>query len=134
MSFDMNNEVLASRWLSKNDVTVAGIPARIDSVTEERVGQDQERKFALHFKGNIKPLLLNKVNVRVLVALHGPRTDQWIGKPVLLVNDLSVNFNGQVGAVRVRPYVKEAPAAAPAAPAPAAPAADFSDMDDSIPF
>jgi hypothetical protein len=146
MGFNIEQEVLASRWMSKDDVSAHGEVVTIAGVTREEVGQDNEVKFALHFAQfdkQRKPLLLNKVNSRVLVGLFGPDTDGWKGRMAVLVNDLSVTFQGATGAVRVRPYVQAQPAAptphtlppqhpmAAPAPQPVTAAAPFS---DDIPF
>jgi hypothetical protein len=134
--------------MSKDDVSPHGEVATIAGVTREEVGQDNEVKFALHFAQfdkERKPLLLNKVNSRTLVGLFGPDTDGWKHRVVVLVNDLSVSFQGATGAVRVRPYVQasqpaqqpglradQLPPGHPMAPPVAQPAAQ--PFSDDIPF
>ena len=117
MGFNMN-EAVASRWMAKEDVGVNGVTLTIAGVTKEDF--EGETRYALHFHqfgGNWKPLLLNKSGIRTLIALHGPDSDGWTGKQVVAWNDLSVNFNGKIGAVRLRPVqVTTAPFVAPGQP------------------
>jgi hypothetical protein len=114
MGFNMSDAV-ASRWMAKEDVGVNGVTLTIAGTTKEEF--DGETRYALHFHqfgGTWKPLLLNKSAIRTLIALFGDNSDAWTGKQIVAWNDLSVNFNGKIGAVRLRPYVQ--PTAAPHAP------------------
>jgi hypothetical protein len=109
MGFNMQTE-LASQWLSKDDVTIQGTDACITRITSEQVGDDRDQKFAMHFQGNLKPLLLNKTNTRIMVALYGADSDGWLGKTIQLYNDPTIGFGGQItGGVRVRPSQNHPP-------------------------
>ena len=113
-NFDMG-AVLASPWASKEDAPTSGIELIIAGVSQEELGPEKERKFALHFKYGFKPMLINKTNVRILSALFGPQTDGWINRTVVVYNDPTVGFGGQImGGLRVRGVA--APAASPAVP------------------
>jgi len=103
MNFDMN-QVLASRWMAKEDVPEgSGVDLIMRHVTQEVVGDDQVDKFALHFHGSYKPLLLNKTNTRVLVALFGGDSGQWANKPINVYSDPLVGYGGKLtGGVRLR--------------------------------
>jgi len=96
-----------SDWLKKDDVNFRGMNVTITAVTEETVGQEKERKLALHFRGDVKPMLLNKINLKVLAAMYGTNTKAWMGEEVNVFNDLSVNFNGAQGGLRIRPAMQE---------------------------
>jgi len=96
-----------SDWLKKDDVNYKGINVIISAVTEETVGQEKERKLALHFRGDVKPMLLNKINLKVLAAMFGTDTKAWMGEEVNLFNDLSVNYNGAQGGLRIRPPMQQ---------------------------
>jgi hypothetical protein len=96
-----------SDWLKKDDVNYKGLNVTITAVTEETVGQEKERKLALHFRGDIKPMLLNKVNLKVLAAMFGTDTKDWMGEQVNVYNDPAVNFNGATGGLRLRPATAE---------------------------
>jgi hypothetical protein len=84
----------------------------MDFVKIETLKNPTEEKPVLHFVGNtIKPLVLNVVNRKALIAAYGDETDNWKGKPVEIYVNLDVtNSSGEtVGGVRVR-----IPTAAPA--------------------
>jgi hypothetical protein len=108
-----------SKFLSKSDVPQP-VLATVDFVRIETLKNPTEDKPVLHFVGDtLKPLVLNVVNRKVLIAAYGDETDHWKGKPVeIYVNPDVTNSSGEtVGGVRVR-----IPAAAPAPKAPPAPA------------
>lgn len=96
-----------SDWLKKDDVNYKGINVIISAVTEETVGQEKERKLALHFRGDVKPMLLNKVNLKVLAAMFGTDTKDWMVEQINVYNDPTVNFNGATGGLRLRPATAE---------------------------
>ena len=92
-----------SDWLKKDDVNYKGMNVVISAVTEELVGQEKEKKLALHFRGDVKAMLLNKVNLRILAAMFGTDTKEWMGEAVNVFNDPTVSFNGATGGLRLRP-------------------------------
>ena len=96
-----------SDWLKKDDTNYKGMNVVISKVTEEEVGQEKERKLALHFRGDVKAMLLNKVNLRILAAMFGTDTKDWMGEAVNVYNDPTVNFNGATGGLRLRPATAE---------------------------
>jgi len=102
MGYNMN-EVLSSKWMANTDLPTSGVDLQMLNVTKEAVGEMLEEKFALHFNGGFKPLLLNRTNIRILSALHGADTGQWIGKTVNVYNDPTVSYAGRMtGGVRIR--------------------------------
>lgn len=106
------NEFLGGQWLSKTDVDARGEDLTIAAVTKETVGQELETKPCLSFRGNTKPMTLNKTNVRILIALFGPDSRDWVGRTINVYNDVTVVFNGSVGGLRIRPSQQD-PAPAP---------------------
>jgi hypothetical protein len=117
---EMNtNEILAGTWLAKDDVDRRGVLVHVARVSVEEVGQDKQVKWALHFDESLKPMLLNKSNIRVLAALYGPETKEWTGKEIIVYNDPTISYAGQItGGLRLR-MPEQAPARAiPARPAP----------------
>lgn len=96
-----------SDWLKKDDVNYKGMNVIITTITEELVGQEKERKLALHFRGDVKPMLLNKVNLKVLAAMFGTDTKEWMGETINVWNDPSVNYNGAQGGLRLRPPMQQ---------------------------
>jgi hypothetical protein len=123
------SEMLASNWLRKEDLSdpVGGEVFTIKKLTEELVGQDQQSKWACHWRErDVAPMLLNKTNLRILAAMLGDDTDGWIGKEVEVYHDPSISYAGQlVGGLRVRP---------PRPPKPRARQARQEIEDDPIPF
>ena len=101
------SEMLASNWLRKEDLSdpVGGEVFTIKKLTEELVGSDQQSKWACHWRvRDVAPMLWNKTNLRILAAMLGDDTDNWIGKEVEVYHDPSISYGGQlVGGLRVRP-------------------------------
>jgi hypothetical protein len=123
------SEMLASNWLRKEDLSdpVGGEVFTIKKLTEELVGQDQQSKWACHWRErDVAPMLLNKTNLRILAAMLGDDTDGWIGKEVEVYHDPSISYGGQlVGGLRVRP---------PRPPKPRARQPRTELPDDDVPF
>ena len=63
-------------------------------------------KTVLHFVENIKPLVLNATNSKIIAKLAGtPMVEGWKGTRIQIYYDPKVKFAGDmVGGVRVRPY------------------------------
>ena len=101
------SEIFQSNWLRKDDLddAIGGEVLTIRKVTEELVGQDQESKWALNWKEKeFRPMLLNKTNIRLLSAMFGDETDDWLGQEVEVYHDPTISYGGQlVGGLRVRP-------------------------------
>ena len=110
MGFNMADAV-GGTFITKNDVTTTGTNIKIAGITQEKVGQEQEPKFALWFMGDqLKPLVLNKTNINILRALYGDDSDNWVHKDINVYNDPTVGYSGQItGGVRLR-QVQAAPA------------------------
>jgi hypothetical protein len=144
--FNMLDEVLASQWMAKEDVTFEGTELTIAGVSKEEIGQDRDVKFALHFKFGAKPLILNKTNTRILAALFGPQSDGWTNQRIVAYNDPSVGYAGQLtGGVRLRAVSAAKPASvssltpeqlkeAAAAYARATGAGPVAEIESDIPF
>ena len=106
-----------SKYLSKADIA-APLVAIMDFVRTETLQNPTEQKDVLHFVGEqIKPLVLNVTNKRVIIAAYGDESDDWRGKPLeIYVNHDVTNSSGQVvGGVRVRIPAPAAPPKPPAA-------------------
>ena len=103
MKFDMT-EALGGRLLAQTDVSEDGVNLKIKGVTKEVVGDDNTKKFALHFEGgNYLPMLMNKTNVRILIGLFGKDASEWKGQPICVYHDPNVMYAGkQVGGLRVK--------------------------------
>ncbi len=89
-----------SNFLKAEDLRGRAVKVVIDSVTEEKIGED--RKPVLHFAGKDKGLVLNKTNAaRITEALGSDETNDWEGATITLYAT-KVEYQGKrVDAIRV---------------------------------
>lgn len=95
-----------SKFLKKEDVdpavrvTIAGY----EQVNVAMESQAPDMKWALTFKENIKPMILNQTNGQIIASIAGSQDfDDWAGLVIVVYNDPSVMYAGKmVGGVRVR--------------------------------
>lgn len=103
------NEMMESKFLKKEDVG-EGILVTVLGVGKENVARDDqpaEMKWVLHSNHNgvnIKPMVLNTTNLKLIAQICGSdNTDDWAGKDVVLYNDPSVSYQGELkGGIRAR--------------------------------
>ena len=99
------SEMIPSKYLKRDDVG-RGVLVTIKGVKHENVGkeEDPELKYVALFNEVDKPLVLNLTNIKLLEAIcQSDDTDGWIGKQVVLYDDPTVMFKGEVkGGIRVR--------------------------------
>jgi hypothetical protein len=107
-----------SRFLSAADLQREK-KFRIKEVTEETVGEKQEKKLVVWFTNHAKGLVLNKTNNRTIRGIFGDNVSGWIGR-IIIVFPTHADFRGKLTpALRVRiPPPKQAATAAPAAAVP----------------
>ena len=95
-----------SNYLKKDDVGT-GFQVTIREVIEGNIAQDGkpiDLKWLIYFNEFDKPLVSNVTHREQIAAYLGSRnTDHWLGKQVVLFNDLSVLYGSNVGGIRVRP-------------------------------
>lgn len=80
----------------------------IDYVRQEVVTGNSGRKeqcMVVHFKENVKPMILNRTNAKTITKVVGsPYIEDWNGKRITLYAD-TTRFGGDiVECLRVRPY------------------------------
>ena len=106
------NEMFPSNYVQKEDCGDTGIIVTITGISMEDVSRENEPteiKPVVTFS-EVKPLVLNKTNGKALAGyLSSDDADHWIGKQIVLFNDLTVEFNGVIGGIRVRPVQAAAP-------------------------
>ena len=88
----------------------------------------------LEFNGEIKPLILNQINKDALKGIFQTNDPEaLVNKHIILFNDKTVSYQGNIGAVRIR--AAEQPAAVSHVPPPQPPY-DPTDQefDDKIPY
>ncbi len=117
------NELTTSKFLKKEDVSPPLI-VTISGITQENLAKDNEApemKYILQFSENLKPMVLNLTNGKLIAIVTGSEeTDDWIGKKITLWNDPTVSFGDKMtGGIRVQ-LPQAAAVAAPASENPAA--------------
>jgi hypothetical protein len=89
---------------------------QIESIREEEVGEERERKLVARFEGKSKGLVLNDTNLETIEAAFGPNSDDAIGGQVVAFVDPDVRYGGKrVGGIRLK-LPKKANAKEKAAP------------------
>lgn len=137
------SELKQSKYMKKEDCGDDGILVTIAALKQENVAPDnkpEELKWILHFHDDVKPLVLNGTNTKLIEkALGSDETDDWVGKQIVLFNDENVEYMGEiVGGVRVdvnRTKRYHANKGKPAAAAkPATKADPFDNFESDPPF
>ena len=110
-----------SKYLAKEDVT-PDVLVQVSHLTMDSIESDNktERRAALHFHGDLKPMVLNQTNKELLKVATGENTAGGVkNKKIVLFNDPTIMFGGKmVGGIRIRKAKNQ--------PEP--------DLDDDIPF
>ena len=93
-----------SKYITKDDVPMNGVVTKIQEVTTDNIGQEQELKAIMVFADpKLKDLVLNKTNINVCRALFGDDSDARIGKEIVVYHDPTVGYGGKItGGVRLR--------------------------------
>ncbi|MDE5945916.1 MAG: hypothetical protein K2G63_01215 [Oscillospiraceae bacterium] len=86
--------------------------AVIDYVCEEKVtgiGGKTENEIVAHFKGGIKPMILNKTNMKTIQKVcKSPYIEDWRGCAIQIYYDSTVRFGREtVGGLRIRDFVPQ---------------------------
>src|SRR6516225_7521810 len=75
---------------------------RIESVTEELIGAEKEKKLVVWFSNEKRGLVLNKTNNRTIRGAFGDPVDGWVGK-IIVIFPTMVDMRGKLTpALRVR--------------------------------
>lgn len=69
----------------------------------------EDEKMVMHFVEDVKPLILNKTNPKIIASLFkSPMLSDWDNKKIQLFFDPTVKFGKEVvGGVRVRPFLPQ---------------------------
>jgi hypothetical protein len=120
-----------SKYLTKDDVGEDGLVLTIKGFRMETLKSDdgEEEKMVLHFKENVKPMVLNRTNAQLVGVATGAKTaGDARDKQIVVYNDPTVSFGGKItGGLRIK-KLTGAPRSAP----PVSAGADFDDGE--IPF
>lgn len=75
----------------------------IESCELEAIHGEHTRKYVLRFTGTAKGLILNPTNIKKLIEITGTsESSEQVGHTVILFNDLSVEYQGNKGGIRLR--------------------------------
>ena len=111
MGFNVNDVYASeSSWVKASDLQKQKHRVVISAIELREMENNgrKERKLELQFQGRDKSLLLNKTNSDTIAYIHGPDTDAWIGKEIVLFPTM-VDFQGRsVEAIRVEMPLQEA--------------------------
>jgi len=95
-----------SKYLAKEDVGETGLDLTIKGFKREMVGQgeDSDERAVMGFEESVKPMVLNKTNVRRLkVIFNAETTKDVVGKRINVFSDPLIEFGGRiVGGIRIR--------------------------------
>ena len=69
---------------------------------EDMGGEDHEMKYVLRFAGAEKGLPLNKTNAETIAEVYGTRSEDWIGKKVILFVTTVGTPQGPKPGIRIR--------------------------------
>ena len=98
------DEAFPSKYIRASDLA-GDTPAVIDSIFMDDVGGNSnpaDQKPVIMFRGMSKGVVLNKTNATTLKEAYGRKTDDWIGKQVVLYPTVT-SFQGKnVPCIRLR--------------------------------
>lgn len=99
-------DLKSSKFLTKEDVT----PDKLVTITGYKQmnvaleSDSPDEKYTLTFREFAKPLVLNVTNGKLIEAILGSDDfDDWIGQQIILYNDKTVMYAGELtGGIRVK--------------------------------
>lgn len=103
-------EYLCAADLRGKDVTLTISRLKSESLKTDRGSEDKwclyfkevEEKHRKNRKHLNKRLVLNKTNAKTIAKIHGPETDDWIGKRITLYGTTCTAFGEEVECIRIR--------------------------------
>jgi hypothetical protein len=78
-------------------------------VHEEVIGSNgkKEKCFVAYFKGQTKPMVLNKTNCKTIAKLYGAFIEGWVNKAIIVCSRKVDAWGEEVEALRVKNVVPE---------------------------
>ncbi len=96
------NELCPAPHIEASDLPKAGRTVTIKRFDFHDVGEDKERKGVVFFEEFSRAMVLNRTNVKRIIAWHGEEADDWVGKQITLDAE-KCDFGGRiVPCIRVR--------------------------------
>ena len=95
------NELCPSPHLSAADISGDTV-VTIKSVAFSEVGEEKAKKGVVFFSEFQRGMVVNRTNIKRLIAHHGNETDEWVGKKITIYPS-ETDFKGEtVPCLRVR--------------------------------
>ena len=115
------SQAFPSKWLRCEDLNKREVTVVIERVEMESMGQDgTDEKPVAYFKGHSKGLGLNKTNAGTIAMMLGDDTDEWLGKQVVLLPQVTTFQGRVVPCIRIRVPMEQPQPVAATAPQPVA--------------
>jgi len=96
------NDLCPSPHLEAADLDGKDVTVTIRDVDFHEVGEEKATKGVLFFEEFTRAMVLNRTNLKRIIALHGNDTDRWTGKKITLYES-ETDFGGRtVPCIRVR--------------------------------
>lgn len=96
------NKLCPAPHLEAADLNGQEVEVTIAKVGFAQVGAEQVEKGVIYFAEFDRGFVVNRTNIKRIIAWHGNETDAWIGKKLMLYES-EAEFNGQtVPCIRVR--------------------------------
>ena len=89
------NSLCPSPHLEAADLNGGPKEVTIKSVDFHEVGVEQVQKGVVFFDEFDRAMVINRTNLKRVIAHHGNDTDSWLGKKITLYPS-ETDFNGQV--------------------------------------
>jgi len=103
------NELYPSKYLKASDLKGREANVEIEDVMIEKIGRDGDKRPVASLVGKNKRFVINKTNVRTIGDLHGPDTEDWIGKRIVIYPTITEYAGQETACLRVKPpkdYIK----------------------------
>ncbi|MBN1851105.1 MAG: hypothetical protein JW829_00215 [Pirellulales bacterium] len=95
-------DLCPSPHMEAADLGDKDVKVTIQGVSFDEVGEEKKTKGIIHFEEFDRGFVVNRTNLKRIMALHGPETNEWIGKKITLYPS-ETDFAGKtVPCIRVR--------------------------------
>jgi len=88
------NELCPGRYLEAADLH-GDTKVTMRAIDHGEVGEQKETRAILFFNEYTRGMVLNRTNVKSIIALHGNETDNWIGKQIAIF-PTETDFKGRM--------------------------------------
>ena len=96
------NELCPAPHLEAADLCGEDMKVEIERVGFSEVGAEKENKGVIYFKDLPRGMVVNRTNLKRIVAQLGDDTDEWVGKAITLYPSETDYAGKTVPCIRVR--------------------------------